>query len=754
MSRLNTKIICIAFTVPLLMQALPGHAQGAEESASGALEEVIVTATKRTTSLQDVPISVSVVSGDFLSRLRETDISSLVQYAPNLSWQDGRESKVRAFNIRGIGTASFVDGIEDSVGIVVDGVPLGRAAMGLYDMYDVDHVEVLRGPQGYLFGRSASAGVVSIITKSPNMEEFEARGTISFGRYDSVTDANEWKFDGALSGPIGDSAGFRIAVYDVDRDGLVRDVYRNKDDWTKKQKAVRAKLRFEPTENFDATITADYLKENSECCADIGFLPSPGGRLATLVAPLLPDGKVIDINNRYIAQDARSGNTNKVGGISVDMNYGIGDYTLTSITAFRQWDHWKTTDEDKSPADFFNSTDTNTSVKQITQELRLASPVGQGPLDYLVGINVYSQNLNSYEIFLGDFGADTPQHHSESPIRIDQTSIGIFTSGTYHLSDQWHVLFGLRYTHDDLDGAVSHVELGPVALFPVVDVKETSKDNKMTGKLGLQYQASDDVMLFTSYSTGYKGQAFNSNSINTVGLGSYVVPGEKAQSVELGVKSRWLDDRLQLNATVFTTTFKDFQAQSLIYLPGAEVPSSILNSVQKLKTQGLELELTASVTQDLLVGASFGYTDATFEDFDNSPCYTAQSAAQGCVGGVQSLNGKRLPFQGKTQYNVYFDYDKQVSDGWGFFAQGNFNWVGKRNTLWTLDPIAEVDSVGLLSARIGGRFNNDRLEVALFGNNLTDEKYQTAVRFSGLGGGYFQDVGNPRLVGVSLTVNY
>jgi len=749
--------IRLIVTFSVIAVVLPGYAQDANESASMALEEVIVTATKRSTSLQDVPISVSVVSGDFLSKLRESDINTLVQYAPNLSWQDGRESKVRAFNIRGIGTASFVDGIEDSVGIVVDGVPLGRAAMGLYDMFDIDHVEVLRGPQGYLFGRSSSAGVVSIITKSPNMDEFEANGTLSYGQYDTVTDAKEWKFDGALSGPIGDSVGFRIAVFGVDRDGWVRDVWRNKDDWTKKQKAVRAKLRVEPNENFDATISVDYLKQDSECCADIGYLiTNPTGRLATLVTPLLPAGKVIDENNQYIAQNARSGNTNKVGGVSLEMNYMLGDHTLTSITAFRKWDSYKETDEDKSPDNFFDFTSTDTTVKQITQELRLASPTGEGPLEYLFGINFYNQNLDSLEVFSGEFSTNPPEelHHSESPINIDQTSIGLFTSGTFHMSDQWALLFGLRWTYDDLHGTVKHTETGPIVIFPIVDINESDTDGKLTGKLGVQYQATDDVMLFASYSTGYKGQAFNSNSINTLGLDSYIVPGEKAKSAELGMKSRWLDSRLQLNATVFHTSFEDFQAQSLIYLPGAGVPSSVLSSVKKLETQGLELDMTVSVTDELLVGASFGYTDATFENYRNSPCYTAQSAEQGCVGSVQTLDGERLPFQGKTQYNVFFDYDKTFSGGWTFFTQGNFSWVDKRNTLWTLDPIAEVGSVGLLSARVGARFYDDRVEVALFGSNLTNETYKTAVRYSGFGGGYFMDIGAPRFIGVSVSLNY
>ncbi len=148
-----------------------------QQDGQGALSEVIVTATKRATNILDVPASVSVISGELLDKLRANDVADLTQFVPNLSFQDGREAKIKAFNIRGIGTSTFNDGVEDSVGIVVDGVTLGRAAMGMYDLFDVDHIEVLRGPQGWLFGKSASAGVVNVVTKDPNRREFEAGGT-------------------------------------------------------------------------------------------------------------------------------------------------------------------------------------------------------------------------------------------------------------------------------------------------------------------------------------------------------------------------------------------------------------------------------------------------------------------------------------------------------------------------------------------------------------------------------------------------
>jgi iron complex outermembrane receptor protein len=172
-----------------------------------------------------------------------------------------------------------------------------------------------------------------------------------------------------------------------------------------------------------------------------------------------------------------------------------------------------------------------------------------------------------------------------------------------------------------------------------------------------------------------------------------------------------------------------------------------------VETKGVEAEITARVTQGLTVGGAFSYTDGTFSDFRNSPCYFRQTAAQGCVGGVQDLSGRSLPYQGEIQYNAYFDYGRDFN-GWGIFAQGNYSWMDERDTDYTLNPRARVDSLGLLSARLGARFNDDRFELALFGNNLTDENYAQKIRSSNMSGGYFRWPGMPRVVGLSATVQF
>ena len=728
--------------------AASGASGQATDAGARPLEEIVVTATKRESSIQDVALSVSVVNGDFLSELRMNDIGELTQFVPNLSWQDGREAKFRAFNIRGVGTATFNDGVEDSVGIVIDGVTLGRASMGLYDLYDVERVEVLRGPQGWLFGKSASAGVVSIVTKDPNTERFEAYGALSHG--DHIQNG-EWKFDGAAGGPINDDLAYRVAAYAVDRGGIVRDYYREVDDHDKKQWAVRGKLLYEPTDEFNAKLSVDYLEEDSECCAEIPIFAVPGGRFDRLVSPFF----TIDSNNRNIAQNARSYNTNEVGGVSLEMNYDVAGHTWTSISAYRRWETFKTTDEDKSPDNFFDITQTDTENEQFTQEVRVASSLGEGRFDYLAGFHVYAQNLNSLEIFSAELGDPTGAelHRSVSPVRIDARSIGLFGSGTFHMTDQWKLLLGLRHTNEDIDGSIQHNEVGSVILFPVVNASESNTDNKLTGSVGLQFYATDKVMLYGTFSTGYKAPAFNAGTIQPAGLATQIVPAETSESFEIGMKSQWYDDRVRASVTIFDTKFEHFQADAFVQQPGLEVPVLVLSSVEEVGTKGVEVDLTVSATPALLLGAGVSYTDAEFADFQNSPCHFQQTAAQGCVGGVQDLSGRPLPFQGEIQFNIFFDYRRDLG-GYGLLAQGNYGWMDDRHTSYTLDPRDKVDSVGLLNARLGVSLANDRVELAAFGNNLTDENYSTKIRSTGLGGGYNRWAGIPRVIGVSATFRY
>lgn len=749
-SKLNP--ICNAVALLLGTSLVTGGAAAQEsEVPSTGIEIISVKATKRTESLQDVAVSVAAVKGDTIEKLSANGVENLTQFVPNLSFQDGGEAKSKGFNIRGIGTATFNDGVEESVGVAIDGVTLGRSGMGLYDLYDVSTVEVLRGPQGTLFGKGASAGVISINTNDPNLNYFESQVRAAYGQYDA-NDAGEVQLNAAVSGPLSDSWAFRLAAYKVERDGLARDYFRNIDTHDKDQQSMRAKLLYQPNDNFSAKFTFDFTDSDNDCCAEIVFATRENNTAGAAADTYVGDYLDIGWDNRDVAQNAPTTDKNTVRGYTVDLNYSNDDIEVTAISAFRTWDSFKTTDTDKTSRDYFDVTSTGTSSEQFSQEIRVASPQGE-QLEYVTGIYFFEQSINSLEIFGASLGADTIQNYSENPIRIDSRSVAVFGSATYHFTEQFDVTAGLRYTNEDLDGTVVHQELGPVELFANANASETTTDNKVTGRVALRYYPSEEVMLFASYGTGYKSPAFNANSIQPAGLTTQIVPGEESQMYEAGIKSRWFDGNLQTNITFFYSTFEGFQASAAVPIEGSEVPSNRLASVDEIKTQGLEADITYQVTEDLISGVSFSLTDSEFGDFDTSPCYRWQTAELGCVNSSQNLTGKALPYQGDLQYSAYLDYETEISGDKALFASMNYAWMDERNTDWTLDPMAQVDSYGLLSARLGIRLA-ERWEFSIVGNNLTNEDYVTKVRSSGLCGCYSGWKGTPRYVGISATYTY
>ncbi len=371
----------------------------------------------------------------------------------------------------------------------------------------------------------------------------------------------------------------------------------------------------------------------------------------------------------------------------------------------------------------------------------------------MFGFLLFNQNLDSIEVFDAPLGQSETQELRIAPRAVNSTSIGLFGNSNIHITEHLDLTLGARWTSEYISGWINATEEGPVQLWEPFSYSESNRDSKFTGTVGLKYLPTDQVMFYATYATGYKSPAFSAGTTQSSELPSTIVPPESSTSLEAGVKSQWFDNRLRLNMTVFDTEFEDFQGDALITLPGSLVPTGIISSIPKLGTKGVEVEVNVAVTEDLDVGAGYGYTDAKFSDFDNSPCYSGQTPETGCIDGLQDLSGRNLPYQGENQYNIFFDYSRDFSQ-FRLFAKGNYSWMDERHTSWQLAPKDKVDAVGLLSARIGASFSDGRWDLALFGTNLTDENYTTKVLFSGLTGGYLRFVGMPRVIGLSASVRY
>lgn len=760
--------LAVGLATSAAAQETPTSSEQAATSADSGLEEIVVTAQKRAQNLQDVPIAVSAFGGEDLERQGVTNVESFQFLAPSFSFGQSTGRRGSGLNMRGVGTVSFSDGVEQSVGTVVDGVVMGRQAQALTDFFDVERIEILRGPQGTVFGKNTSAGVVNIITRNPT-REFEAIGQVSYGN------RNDLRGNAAVSGPLTDTLSARITASYSDRDGFTRNLTTGRQVDGKEERGVRGKLLFEPSNDVSLLLAADYGKTDSTCCNLISRTASPAYLNVFVRNALLPGPKnsiVPSPTNREVAPGGAVGNADEGWGASVTANVGVGEHTLTSITAYREFEVADFTDVDQGPLNFFEFAGTSTEQDQLSQELRLTSPSAQ-PLQYVLGLYYFEQNLSSFTRFAGRL--QSPTNAAGAPVdlvttvepRAKSRSYAAFGQATLDVTEAFDVTVGLRLTHEKLNvrqrqrsgfpiqGGGLNYDL-PSAAFPNAVTENTDTD--VSGKVALGYDFSDDVRLFASYTRGYKGAAFDTilrSSLIQLQTFAPVAP-EKPEQIEVGFRSRLLDNRLQFNVTGFHTDIKNFQTQTQV--PGV---GFILGNADA-RTKGVEFELVALPTDGLEVSANLAYVDAQFSDYDRAQCFAFQTAAEGCVGGVQNLSGKSLNNSPKWSTNVAAQYTREVANDVEAYVRGELSLRSDVFFAITGDPGTRQDGYTLANFYAGAIFGGGRYEVGGYLRNAFDTDYATSIFSTPLDpaivGGtqrqYSQFLGNPRTYGVRVTVRF
>lgn len=749
-----------------MMAAMGAHAQ--DNAAQTGVQEVVVTAQKRTERLQDVPVSVAVVSAARLEQVHVSNLQDLPLLSPSLSFNDSNSSRGQGLSIRGVGTLSFSDGVEPSVSTVVDGVVLGRQAMSTFDLIDVDHVEVLRGPQGTLFGKNSSAGVISIVTQAPS-QHFGGAWSASYG------ELGETKLQGTVTGPIvADKLAARITAYYDTNDGYIHDVTTGADLNDRKQYGVRAKLLWTPTSSTDVTAIVDYAKNTGGCCA--------------------PTIRSVTANNTYfghpysyyvgvtpgVDNEQTSAGTNSVSnqsgsGASVQVDQRLHDFTLTSISAYRQYHVYDNIDSDLTSLNLLDLNNANQKQDQFSQEFRLTSPTGKR-LEYVAGLYYFYQGLKTQTQSAGGLGAVPAPLFLGSQvnrnIHLDNTAA--FGQATFHVTDKLSLIGGLRYTVEDqhayfirsvMPGAVAATPIS-VAGPPLVAQGLGSYEKKLSDHFAIQYEITPDIMAYASYSRGYKGAALNLLnflSATQVSSGAYLVPPEIPTDYEAGVRTSFFQHRLQVNATVFDETFKGFQATAYDSVSN----SNTLVSAGELRSRGAELEALATPMRGLNLSANIAYTDASFTNFPNGPCYPGQLLVANtrchAVGAtfVQDLKGQQLNNAPKWAFTLGGSYTRPLNwhalEG---FVDANYSWRSKVNFSLSQDPNTVQDAYGVLSLNVGVQTPGQRLRLAVFARNLTDEHYASFIYASSFQAGsasvpagysqFFPEAAR-RIVGVSLS---
>lgn len=723
---------------------LAAHAQ---DEAPGDIsgDEIVVTAQKREQNLQKVPVSVSVLSSSVLADNRVSGLEQLSQVSPSIGFTNSANTRGQGLSIRGIGTLNFSDGVEPSVSTVIDGVVIGRSAASFFDFNDIERIEVLRGPQGTLFGKNSSAGALNVVTGKPDLNDSSMEASASYATFDDF----RLKATGSLVLDPGRAA-LRISGFRSKADGIITNTVdgrklNNNDSW-----GVRGKLLFEPSDVTSIYVIGDYGESNRDCCASTvrSVLPTTTYYNGQTRASLLAD-QTLGPLNREVTIDGDYFNRQKTGGASVEINTELGGQTITSITAYREFKVFDNNDADGVPLPVIAVNNSLQKQQQFTQELRLTSPAGE-PIEYVVGLFYFWQDVVSRTQVKGNLTVNLPagQYLGNQIDRdITTNNVAAFGQVTGHLTDQLSLIGGFRLTSEQ---AVAHFDRtilpGAIAAMPSLGgpayVAPTLKatDTDLSYKLGVQYQATPDVMAYATYTRGYKGPALNllnNLTASTVNAGLAVLRPEIARNWEAGLRTALFDRMLTLNVTGFYETFTDFQAQTY----SAILTSFQLTNAGKLITKGAEVEAILHPVQGLNLSGNLAFTDTEVRGLVVS-CYPGQTAALGCSGGRQDVTGEALTNAPKWAWSLNANYGADIGNS--LRGSANLSFTYRSKTLFSYrDPNTAQPGYGLLNGRLSLETQDGRYELSVFGKNLTNQHFASFIGTglldtSATGAGYTQ----------------
>lgn len=739
-----------------LAQSAANDSPAVEADQASVVSEIVVTAGKRSERLQDVPTSVGVVGGDQLARQNVTAVPDLVRATPALN----ASGSFGALSIRGVGSVGFSRSSEGSVGVVIDNVALASGSTTPPQLFDVARVEVLAGPQGTLFGRNSSAGVLNIVTNAPDPTGFEAATHADIGS------RNSYLAQGMINVPVSDSAALRITGAYNQQPDVMKNLA-NGGSVSIRESSARARFLWEPTENVTVNLIGDYDFLNKK--GDVSYVvyyATPGSALANGLAAC---GVNIGPSNDAGCVNNGKGTSFTTWGLSNQVDWRIGEHTLTSITAyreFRQGNYFY--DVDSLPEFIFTQFGTQ-SAENVSQEVRLTSPTG-GRLEYVLGLYYFDYEFDGTTSQFGPVLKLTGV-----PINLGQTldttastrSYAAFGQGTLRLTSNLRLNLGARIDREEVEattvGRLYPGAVAPVASIAGVDASVTDTD--FSYKVGLQYQIAPEIMAYASYTRGYKGPAINDQG-GGPGVPAIVRP-EIPKASEIGLKSAWFDGRLVVNAAAFHTKVEDFQATYFEPTLGVFV----YGNAPSLTSKGFEVHVLGRPAPGLTVNGGASYTDAKYGAGYVVSCGQGQTAAEGCmtlrdssgavIGTGDDAVGNRLIGSPRWKATFSAEYERPITSQLDGFVQVDAVYTSKVSWSAAYSPRLATPGATIVGGRLGVRTNDGRYGLAVFARNLFDV-YRPTVRIATpvarqlLAESYAQFSGpeSHRIVGVSLDAKF
>ncbi len=813
------------------------------------VEEIIVTSQRRAESVREVPIAITAMSVTMLRNSGIDDLKELTQLAPSLQASStNSETQGTVIRIRGVGTQGNNPAFESAVGVFIDGVYRSRPGAALAELLDVERIEILRGPQGTLFGRNTSAGAISMITAKP---QFDAGGYVeaTFGNFSS------YDVRGSVWGPlVEDKLAVRLSGLVGSRDGLLNDLTTGKDINTRDRNIVTGQMLFTPNEDLELRVIADFRNSSEDCCYAVHWAERPPGMgVAALITNIIePGGQVsppdpfarnaVVTAGRPLQQDVED------WGISADLRWQLGELELTSITAYRDFTSDRHQDIDFTGGDYLDNIRKD-GIENFTQEFRLAGESGR--LDWIIGAFYADETISldgsiihgaQYETFLNIrsvplvaaiYGpAIGVSNYTELAALVsggavapgtgwadgtgaigdrftsDNSSIAIFTHNVFELSDNWDLTLGLRWTQEDKRGT-SKLNLDPanspgcLAVLPVFqalpnfsmedigvtgdtrrvkDVLATlgclaitspgyefdleQNDDDVSGTIGLSYRPNDDVMVFGSYSRGFKAGGINLDRAGT----SLTLPGdntdplnfldprfkpETVDAYELGIKSSLADGQVFLNVAVFLEQFENFQLNTFTGF------SFIPESVEKVETSGMEVDLQARLTEtlELILGVALAKTDYGDNLVDvSNKLINDRGFRDGTtlLPEESALSGQQLTNAPRSVVTASLTWNKPISSNLKLLINGTARWQDDINTGSDLDPEKDEPAYTIVNARIGLGQAEGTWSLEAWGNNLLDEEFAQVAFDNPLqaNNGFGAFLGEQRTYGLTFRYNF
>ena len=687
----------------------------------GVLEELVVTATRREANLQDVPVAVSLLTGKAIAQAYLINAADLTQKIATLNAQTGATAGDSSFNIRGIGTQAFSAGVEPSVSTMIDGVVLSRSGMAFSSMLDVERVEVLRGPQGTLYGKNASGGVIHIITRDPTPEW---AGTVSA----TAIEEDEYRLGGTISGPLGDTVGIRLTGNWIDDDGYATNVYDGSSLNGGENTSLRGKISWHPSDSFDLMWSADYYDSDCKCNAlTVRAVLESDQREALLeeLLPVVPSDENFDANNNQETRDEVS-----AWGNSLTLNKALNGYEITSITAYRNWDNTQTVDIDNRPTNpltLMLDSPPHTEVDQFSQELRLSSKDADWG-HFVLGAFYFTQDNKSRTVASHTlFGPTLPAIVSDSRVKVDSKNIALYGEMTYNISDTFRGVLGGRYTYDELEFEAERIG-GTGIVFPLPHEPrgDDVSEGNFSPKVAVEWDISNSAMVYASYVSGYKGPAFD---VGVSVLNGPIEP-EESDSFELGLKSSWLDNRLILNVALYYAEYENFQAQALIdENPDDELPAEfLLQNAGDVSTRGVELDLIGRVNENWNMFGGLAYTDGRIDEFEAGNCSQGQIFRGECPNGSQDLSGGVLPYTPEWKLTFSTDYRYSLPNlPFDLLAVGSVRWQDDVLYQNSQDKNNIQDSYAIVDLSLAALEREGSYSLSVFVKNVLDEDFSSLI---------------------------